>query len=266
MKLLEGLYLYEVMLMALGTLLFLVLLVLLIYSVIKNRDLKLMFLSFLLPVLMIGFSSIKKIQYDNLVLELQHQARELEQKPGDQQLKAEVEKKVAAVTARPIENSADTLVTVARAQNALGKDAQALTTVNKALQVAPQLPEAAQLKTTIVDQQNLKREATELEKKTEQLERHPNDPTLKREVNDKIGKVAARPTNNPEVLGKLARAQKVAGQEEQAINTAKRAVKIDPTAASRIAPMLKVDPKILTGAAQGTVTSPTAPTVTPKSQ
>jgi len=248
MKLFDGLYLYEIILMLLGALLFLVLLILLVYSVIKNRDLKLMLLSFLLPVLMIGFSSINKIQYDKLVVELQHKAQELEEKPGDQQLRAEVEQKIAAVTARPIEQSADALVTVARAQNALGNESQALTTVNKALQVAPQLPEAARLKTTIVDQQNLKRDATELEKKTEQLEQNPNDQNLKREVNDKISKVAARPTRNPEVLGKLARAQQVVGQEEEAINTAKQAAKIDPASATRIATKLKVDPKVLMGA------------------
>src|SRR5262249_36643522 len=126
-------------------------------------------------------------------------------------------------------------------------DTQALTTVNKALQIAPQSPAAAQLKTAIVEQQNLKQDAAELEKKTEQLERNPTDPTLKTEVTDKISKVAARPTLNPEVLSKLARAKKVVGKSEQAIKPAQQAVKIDPTAATRIAPMLKVDPKILTG-------------------
>jgi len=248
MKLFEGMYLHEIVMMALGALLFLVLLILLIYSVIKNRDLKLMLLSFLLPVLMIGFPSFKKVQLDKWSFELQRLSQELEQKPSDQQLRAEVEAKVAAITARPIENSPETLVTVARAQNALGNESQALTTVNKALQVAPQLPEAARLKTTIVDQQNLKRDATELEKKTEQLEKNPNDQNLKREVNDKISNVAARPTRNPEVLGKLARAQQVVGQEEEAINTAKQAAKIDPASATRIATKLKVDPKVLTGA------------------
>jgi len=247
MKLFDGLYLYEIILMLLGALLFLVLLILLVYSVIKNRDPKSMLLSLLLPVLMIGFPSISKIQYDKLVVELQHQARELEQKPGDPQLKAAVEQKVIAVTARPIDNSPETLVTVAHAQSALGNDTQALTTVDKALQIAPQLTAAAQLKSAIVDRQNLKQDAAELEKKTEQLEKNPNDQNLKTEVKEKIRKVEARPTLNPEVLSKLARAQKAAGQDEDAIRTAKQAVKIDPTAASRIAPMLKVDPRILTG-------------------
>jgi tetratricopeptide (TPR) repeat protein len=223
-----------------------------------------MLMSFLLPVLMIGFSSVKKVQYNELIIELQHKTQRLEEKPGDQQLKAEVEQIVATVTARPNEYSADALVTVARAQNALGNDAQALTTVTKALEVTPQLAEAAQLKTAIVEQQNLKQDATELEKKTEQLEKNPNDPNLKREVTDKISKVAARPTRNPEVLVRLARAQKAVGQEEQAISTAKKAVNIDPTSATRIAPMLRVDPDSLKGADRRTVTSVPSPTATSK--
>jgi hypothetical protein len=138
MKLLEGLYLHEVILMVLGALLFVVLLVLLVYSVLKNRDLKLVLLSFLLPVLMIGFSSVKKIQFDKLVVDLEHQARQLEQKPGDQQLRAEVEKNVATVTdARPIGNRPDTLVIVARAQNALGQEQQALDTAKRAVKIDP---------------------------------------------------------------------------------------------------------------------------------
>jgi len=213
---------------------------------------------------MIGFSSVKKVQYNELIIELQHKTQRLEEKPGDQQLKAEVEQIVATVTARPNEYSADALVTVARAQNALGNDAQALTTVTKALEVTPQLAEAAQLKTAIVEQQNLKQDATELEKKTEQLEKNPNDPNLKREVTDKISKVAARPTRNPEVLVRLARAQKAVGQEEQAISTAKKAVNIDPTSATRIAPMLRVDPDSLKGADRRTVTSVPSPTATSK--
>lgn len=266
MNLLGGLYLHEIILMMMGALLFLVLLILLVYSVIRKRDLKLMLMSFLLPVLMIGFSSVKKVQYNELIIELQHKTQRLEEKPGDQQLKAEVEQIVAAVTARPNEYSADTLVTVARAQNALGNDAQALTTVTKALEVAPQLPEAAQLKTAIVEQQNLKQDATELEKKTEQLEKNPNDPNLKREVTDKISKVAGRSTRNTEVLVKLARAQKAVGQDEQAISTAKQAVKIDPTSATRVAPMLRVDPNTLSGAERRTVTSLPSPTATSKSR
>src|SRR5262249_16876989 len=150
MNLLGGLHLYENILMLLGILLFLVLVILLIYSVIKERDLKSILLSFLLPVLMIGFTSVKKIQYDKWLIELNNQSEMLEQKPGDQKLRAEVEEKVTAISARPIQQSAEALVTVARAQKALGDEAQALTTVNKALQVAPQLAEAAQLKTAIV--------------------------------------------------------------------------------------------------------------------
>jgi tetratricopeptide (TPR) repeat protein len=256
MNLLGGLYLHEVILMVLGTMLFLVLLFLLIYSFIKNRSLKSVLPLFLLPVLMIGFSAIKKIQYDKWVIELKNDVDKLEGNPGDQRLKAEVESKIALVTARPIDKSVDALVTVARAQTALGKDDQALTTVDKALQIAPQSTEAANIRAAIVDQQNLKRDAAELEKKTEQLERNPNDPNLKREVNDKINKVANRPTTNPEVLIRLARAQKAVGQEEQAINTAKQAVKIDPSAATKIAPILKIDANKLSRA-QPTATSPT---------
>ena len=271
MNSLGGLYLHEIILMVMGALLFLVLLILLVYSVIRKRDLKLMLMSFLLPVLMIGFSSVKKVQYNELIIELQHKTQRLEEKPGDQQLKAEVEQIVATVTARPNEYSADALVTVARAQSALGNEAQALTTVTKALEIAPQLPEAAQLKTDIVEQQNLKQDATELEKKAEQLEKNPNDPNLKREVSDKISKVAARTTRNPkvttrnpEVLVKLARAQKAVGQEEEAIKTAKQAVKIDPNSATRVAPMLRVDPDSLKGADRKTVTSVPSPTAPSK--
>ena len=264
MNLLGGLYLHEIILMMMGALLFLVLLILLVYSVIRKRDLKLMLMSFLLPVLMIGFSSVKKVQYNELIIELQHKTQRLEEKPGDQQLKAEVEQIVATVTARPNEYSADALVTVARAQSALGNEAQALTTVTKALEIAPQLPEAAQLKTDIVEQQNLKQDATELEKKAEQLEKNPNDPNLKREVSDKISKVAGRPTRNADVLVRLARAQKAVGQEEQAISTAKQAVKIDPNSATRVAPMLRVDPDSLKGADRKTVTSVPSPTAPSK--
>jgi hypothetical protein len=66
----EGIYDYQLILLALGVLLFVVLLFLLIFSVVKKRPLKGLFLFFILPIIMIGFPAIQKISFQNLSDEL----------------------------------------------------------------------------------------------------------------------------------------------------------------------------------------------------
>lgn len=95
----EGLHNYEIVLLTLGVALFVVLLFLLIYCVIKKRPLKGLFLFFILPILMIGFPGIQKIKFESNGAELDKIATETKKNPTPENKKllaaqiGEIEKK-----------------------------------------------------------------------------------------------------------------------------------------------------------------------------
>jgi hypothetical protein len=81
MNFIEGLHNYEIVLLGLGVFLFVVLVFLLIYCVVKNRPLKQLLLFFFISIVMIGFSAIQKIRFENGAIELEKTAEELRNNP-----------------------------------------------------------------------------------------------------------------------------------------------------------------------------------------
>ncbi len=77
----DGVKSYEIALLVMGVVLFAVLLGILVYMVVKNRDIKQILLFFLFPVVMIGFPAIQKISYDNLIIEVQRNTNAVRNDP-----------------------------------------------------------------------------------------------------------------------------------------------------------------------------------------
>lgn len=148
MQLFEGLLFYEIVLLILGTLLFLVLLFALVYSLVKKRDIKILALFFVISIIMIGYPSIQKIKFDNGVVEIEKRTKELAQNPADSTAQKALMKTLSEIERRPISNPA-TLVKIAEAQAAIGDTAQALNYVDSALKEAPNLPAATRLRGSI---------------------------------------------------------------------------------------------------------------------
>jgi tetratricopeptide (TPR) repeat protein len=228
MKFFDGLHSYEIVMLALGVMLFMALLFALVFFVIKGRELKGLFAFFIVPILMIGFPGINKIQFEKLLVELERETEALEKRPDDQALKAEVEEKVKAVTARPIEGAPQLLVKVARAQKALGEENKALGTIQQALKVNPNQTKAVQLKEEIKEQQKTSQQVNEIENKTNQLARDPNNPALRADVLRNLEKIDVSRINKTQDLIKVARAQKEVGEQNKAGATVERALTLNP--------------------------------------
>jgi len=148
MQLFEGLLFYEIVLLVLGALLFLVLLGLLIYSIINKRDIKVLALFFAISIIMIGYPSIQKIKFNEGVVEIEKRTKALEQNPADTTAQQELRKTLDDVEQRQISDSS-TLVKIAEAQVAVGDSAKALKSVDLALKANPGLPQAQRLRSSI---------------------------------------------------------------------------------------------------------------------
>jgi hypothetical protein len=96
----EGLHDYQLILIILGVILFMVLIFLLIYNTLKKRPLKSLFLFFILPILMIGYPAIQKIRFENGVVEVEKAAEKSRTHPTPENKKA-LEAKINELKKQP---------------------------------------------------------------------------------------------------------------------------------------------------------------------
>jgi len=228
MKFLEGLYSYEIVLLALGVVLFVALLVAFLYLVFQGKPFAALLGFFLIPIAMIGYPSIKSIQFKDGVVTISKQTAQLEQDSTNKSLRESLHTAIAKIQARPAA-SADTSVTLARAQFALGNETAAKSNLQKALAASPNLPAAQNLKAKMELTGNLSTLAT-------QVEENPEDAGARAELHKQLAVATSEPIANPEALAAVAHAQATVGNHKQALQSAEKALAIDPnsTAAKRV--------------------------------
>ncbi len=145
MKLLDGLYSYEIILLILGVILFIVLTIALLYMIMKHRPIKSLALFFPIPIVMIGFPGIQSFQLGKDLLTVEREKQQLMENPADSAARADLTKKLEVLTSRPISNP-KALVSIAEAQAVVGDSVKAWETSEKLLQKDPQAAEAKRLR------------------------------------------------------------------------------------------------------------------------
>jgi len=143
-KLFEGLYFYEVILIVLGTLMFIILLFILLYLVIKNRPFKKLGLLFIFPILMIAYSSIQKISYDQGMVSISKYTRELSNNPTDSNAIALLTEELESLRGREF-NDPEINLLIGQAYLATGNNDLAIEYAGIALQGDSSLSSATQI-------------------------------------------------------------------------------------------------------------------------
>lgn len=156
-NLFDGLFLYEIILLILGSLLFLVLLGGLISYIYRKETIKWQYLAtFVLPVIMIAYPSIKKIEVDNgrLTIEKLNEAIEqglvvtdapVKKEMPKAEIKNQLEKTVAEIEERPAITE-ESKVEIGRAHFNLGHDKKAEKILDEVLEMNPKNKKAVNIK------------------------------------------------------------------------------------------------------------------------
>jgi tetratricopeptide (TPR) repeat protein len=116
----NGLLLYELVLIIAGSILFLALVFILVYNMIKNRSIKGLLLFFIFPIVMIGFPSFQSIAFENGKFELKKLSEEVKNNPSNETKREELEKVIKGISEERIVNDLEASRYVAEAQLALG--------------------------------------------------------------------------------------------------------------------------------------------------
>jgi len=141
MGLSEGLYPYEIVLLFLGAVMFLILLIFLIYFVLKRRSIKTLLAFFSIPIIMIGYPSIQSIKFGDLIEIAKESAKQVAEKPGDKQAEENLRASLSKIEARPIRNPA-ILLTLAKAHGVLGDTLESLKYADSVLAINTASPDA----------------------------------------------------------------------------------------------------------------------------
>jgi len=220
MALFYGLYLYEVVLLTLGIIFFIVLLFAFGYYMKQNKSITPLLGFFVVAIAMIGYPSIKSIQIKGDVVTIEKETRQLEANPTDASARSTLQQTVAKLEERPISNAPD-LTAIAKAQFALGNEAQAAKTADKALQSDPQATEAKTLKAKIDQINHLRVLATT-------VEANPADVNARAQLQTSVTELSGTKLANPKALTELARGQAALGDHQKALETANTAIAISP--------------------------------------
>ncbi|GGC44569.1 hypothetical protein GCM10011386_41100 [Parapedobacter defluvii] len=169
-QLTDGLHMHEVLLFVLGSLFFLVLLFLMVLYAWRKEKLNVLLFFFIIPVVMIGWPSIAKIQINEAGIALENTLRAYEDDPQNPETRKALQAQVKELEDKEVKNP-KTLINVAKANYMLGKDRDALQTIDKIPEEAREAVGADDLKTTILVTQDI-------ERKLQQAEQAPTDDNL----------------------------------------------------------------------------------------
>ena len=128
-KITDGLKLYEVLMLGLGSLMFLVMLAMLIIYAAQKRSLKQLMLFFIIPVVMLGWPSLQKIKIDGTGFEFDKTLAQYEEKPTEEN-KENVENLIAEIKDRNVKDP-NVLKKVALAEFKIGKLNESLKTLDR---------------------------------------------------------------------------------------------------------------------------------------
>lgn len=239
MALVEGLFFFETVLLVLGAVLFFVLVFLLIYVIVKNRPAKVVALLFPVPIVMIGFPGIQKIRFENGIVEIERRVEQLAENPDDASARRELAEAVTKVEKRPVSNPR-TEVTLARAQMALGDTVAAANRLQKALKARPELSEAQHLKETLVTDKT-----RQVESNLVKLRENPNDPQVRRELQQDLQVIEQFSHWRPEAYRTLLKGYNAMGETQKVEMYADSLKKHNPQLLKSIQPDLstKIQPQ-----------------------
>lgn len=161
---------HEVLLFVLGSLFFLVLLFLMVLYAWRKEKLNVLLLFFMIPIVMIGWPSIARIQINEAGIALENTLRTYESDPQDPETRKALQAQVKELEDKRVKNP-KTLINMAKANYMLGNDRDALQTLDKIPEGARESVGADDLKSTILVTQDI-------ERKLQQAEQAPTDDNL----------------------------------------------------------------------------------------
>ena len=200
-KLLDGLFLHEIILMILGTILFLAI----INLILKQKEInKNHLLGLGIAIVSVGFPGIKSFSITDGMLKIEKSIEELEEDPTNQEAQEALEQGVVAVENRPIKNT-ERLVTLSEANLELGHKEKAVTQAKTVLKSNPTSQKAEEVI-----------EVVSVEKQIKEIRSNPSNKKAKDKLKREVRKLEKLKTPSGRRTAHIAEVYEVLGDKVKA--------------------------------------------------
>lgn len=197
-NLLDGLFLYEVILMILGSVLFSVI----IFLIVSQKDVnKNHLMGITLSIVMIALPSIQSFSVTDGIINIERKIEELKDEPENLDTQKELEEEVSNISNRPISNATN-LSTLSEANLELGKKEMAKNLAKEALKKSPENIKASEIVNVLETEETIKT-----------VKSNPQDKKAKKKLKEKIEQLKEIPTHSGRRTIIIAQGYEVLGDE-----------------------------------------------------
>lgn len=240
MNLLDGIFLYELIMIILGAVLASAGIFVLIYGVLKKEtNVPLLVTIFLVAIIMIGFPAIKTIEFQEGVLKIEKEAKKLEVNPRDTIAQRALLEALQAVAPQRAEQSSAALSTVAKAQEALGNYETAAKTASQAAKLDPTSQQAQETVKSTKQKADIKKRVDvrtrQLNDAIERINKNPNNPKLQDSIALMVRQIKSEPIRvDDKTILTVARGAAILGAHEEALKVAQTLEKENAEAVKKL--------------------------------
>jgi hypothetical protein len=157
MKLLEGIQLHELVLIILGFILGLVLIFVFLNGALRGKTNMKILYGFIAPLIMIGYPSIKSIEFSKDVIKIDKLVEDVKRNPTDSVATKALINGISTLPKSRCVTSSDAMTTIANAQAAVGLYDSAKVTIQKAVVLAPKSDKVQESKREIEEKWEMHR-------------------------------------------------------------------------------------------------------------
>jgi hypothetical protein len=236
MKLLEGVLLHELVLMILGFIAGLVLLFSFLQSVQRNKPNYKSIYALMMPVVMIGYPSIQRVQFENGIINIEKVSKEVEKNPLDTVLQQQLLISLKKLENQPsrVNESPAALSAFAQAQLALGRYDSAQVLIGRATHLDSTSTTVVQAKQSVKKKTEVKKKfdqkVKQVDKQLKVLEKQPQNGVIRDSIAQALKEVSHDPVAaDDNSLITVATAAVAAGYPEAGLELVEKVINVKPS-------------------------------------
>jgi hypothetical protein len=200
----EGMFLYEITLLLLGVLLFLVMIVILVIKASTRQPIMVVIPFFIIPVLMVGFPGIQNFKFMNGLAEVEMRSDEIARGQENAELRSEQRRQLELLSLRPIRHP-DNQFIMAEAFEAIGDLEEAKHYNELVIEQQPDNRDANRLQSRLFIQENIDR-----------IRANPQDVQASRNIRNEISTLENKSELKTQDLIMLSRGNQAIGDTQRA--------------------------------------------------
>jgi tetratricopeptide (TPR) repeat protein len=240
MTVFEGLSFFEIVLLCMGVFLFIVLVFLLVWNALKQKPYKSLLPFFILPIAMIGYSSIKSVDYKGFVLTLQNATDSVTANPGDTTARTNLRTVLSNIEekGKSLFSSPSAVVNIAQAHLSLGNYDSATHYLGVAASLDSTTPQLAsvrkQVAQQVTEEQGLKKQATLLNAQLAKLETTPKDTQAVATITNTLANLKRPVYADSSSVLTVAKALATVDQGQRSLDKIDKVIKANPNSATAL--------------------------------